>query len=327
MMTPLRRLLAVPLAVVAISGLATASDIRDAAGLFSADAIRQAKAILDKSEAKNGHPIVIETVPSLEGRDVKTVTLAGARASGNAQVYLLLAKKESKIGLVEKGGQFTPGQEAQVRAAIISGFNKKDFDAGLIRGSEALATASQSLASVGPAGAGGVARRGAPAKNVAGNGMGFFLTIGAIILVVLLVVRVLGSLFGGGNRGAGGYGNPGPGMGQGARGMGYGGGGYGGAPGGGGGFFSSMLGGIGGAVAGNWMYDQFRGRGHSDYTSGNMGSTGADPGVPENGGWGEVSEGQWGGGDAGGDAGGGDWGGGGGGDWGGGDGGGGGDWS
>ena len=35
--------------------------------------------------------------------------------------------------------------------------------------------------------------------------------------------------------------------------------GYGGG-GGGGGFMSSMFGGIGGALAGNWLYDQFSGR-------------------------------------------------------------------
>ena len=43
-------------------------------------------------------------------------------------------------------------------------------------------------------------------------------------------------------------------------GYGYGGGGYGGPGGGGGGFFSSLFGGIGGAMAGNWIYDQFSGR-------------------------------------------------------------------
>ena len=77
---------------------------------------------------------------------------------------------------------------------------------------------------------------------------------------------------------------------------------------------SSLFGGIGSALAGNWLYDQFSGRHHGGYTD--QSSYGSD--VPVDGGdnWsggGDVS-GDWGGG---GDTGGGDWGGGGG-DWGGG---------
>jgi uncharacterized protein len=80
---------------------------------------------------------------------------------------------------------------------------------------------------------------------------------------------------------------------------------------------SSLFGGIGGAMAGNWLYDQFSGRHHG--SSGNMypDQTGYDQGGPAD----DPSTGSWGGG-------GGDWGGGdgGGGDWGGGGDGGGGDW-
>ncbi len=92
------------------------------------------------------------------------------------------------------------------------------------------------------------------------------------ILAVFVVIRLLGALFSGGNRG--GYpgqramGPGGPGYGQG-YGPGYGGGG-------GGGFMSSMFGGIGGALAGNWLYDQFSGR-HHDTSVGQ--STNYDPGV------------------------------------------------
>jgi uncharacterized protein len=99
---------------------------------------------------------------------------------------------------------------------------------------------------------------------------------------------------------------------------------------------SSMFGGIGGALAGNWLYDQFSGRHHDssmgqatnyDPTAG-AGSPGETAGpdyvTPGDGGadWGGDAGGDvgggggdWGGGDTGG---GGDWGGGGGGDWGGG---------
>ena len=166
--------------------------------------------------------------------------------------------------------------------------------------------------------------------------------IGLGIFGVLLVLRLLGGLFGRSSAGypggmsMGGMGRPGMGPGPG----GYGAPGYGGYGGGrGGGLFSGMLGGLGGALAGNWLYDQFSGRhggaGHSDasaypvagspdpYTpSGDdfVGTNddpggGASWGAPDTGNTG----GDWGGGDGGGDwgGGGGDWGGGGGdgGDW------------
>jgi uncharacterized protein len=80
---------------------------------------------------------------------------------------------------------------------------------------------------------------------------------------------------------------------------------------------SSLFGGIGGAMAGNWLYDQFSGRHHGsgnmypDQTNYDQGSSPADD--PSTGSWGG------GGGDWGGGGGGGDWGGGGGdgggGDW------------
>ena len=147
------------------------------------------------------------------------------------------------------------------------------------------------------------------------------------ILGLFLVIRILGALF---SAGRGGYANQGrmggPGGGYGPGGPGYGAPGYGGG-GGGGGFMSSMFGGIGGALAGNWLYDQFSGRHHGSVDQASYDpATGAAPAPDASPEWGEGGAGgDWGGdaGGAGGDwggggGGGGDWGGGGGGDWGGG---------
>ena len=108
--------------------------------------------------------------------------------------------------------------------------------------------------------------------------MSTLLLIGLGIFAVLIVLRLLGGLFG---RSAGaGYPNQ---MGRWAgRGpawvpaAGYygGGAGYGGG-GGGGGFFSGLLGGLGGAMAGNWLYDQMSGR-HGGTTSAGAGYPGDD---------------------------------------------------
>lgn len=167
--------------------------------------------------------------------------------------------------------------------------------------------------------------------------MGTFLLIILGIFGVLLVLRLLGGLFnrgaGAGNSGQmGGMGMPRPGMGPGGGPGYYGGPGYGGR---GGGFFSGMLGGLGGVLAGNWLYDQFSGRHggmtsadayHSaDYTSGTPEGgdaiVGGDDGLGGGGDWGgdagtaDTGGGDWGGGGGDWGGGGGDWGGGGGGDW------------
>jgi uncharacterized protein len=166
-----------------------------------------------------------------------------------------------------------------------------------------------------------------------GSGVMTFLMIGLGIMAVLFFVRVIGGLFGGAGNpaGMGGMGMRGRGMGPGPGG--YGGPGYGpgyGRP--GGGFFSGMLGGLGGALAGNWLYDQMSGRhgGHTDassyptsegsggyYSGGDEPIVGGDDGGSGGASWGDSGGGDWGGGDGGGDwgGGGGDWGGGDGGDW------------
>jgi hypothetical protein len=168
---------------------------------------------------------------------------------------------------------------------------------------------------------------------------GFWGGIGGILCLVavgLLVFWVIFGLIRAMSGGGGGYG------------PGYGGGGY-GYGGGGGGFMSSMIGGMFGAAAGMWMYNNMFG-GHSGYNSGNYGGGGVggapgagdagaspeptDVGAGYSGAGGDYGDddkgggkdggggGDWGGGGddkGGGDAGGGDWGGGGGGDAGGGD--------
>jgi hypothetical protein len=173
-----------------------------------------------------------------------------------------------------------------------------------------------------------------------GNRMNWspIITVVLVVLGVWILFAVVRALFRTA-AGGGGYGAPG---------MGYGGPGYGG----GGGFFSNFLGGMFGAAAGMWMYNNFFGHGGSSAwgagspgpdkidggqaypdsgpadTSGSSigGDYGNDAGGGDWGGGADAGGGDWGAGDAGGGdwgGGGGDWGGGGG-DWGGG--GGGGDW-
>jgi uncharacterized protein len=330
-----RWLLAIPLAFAVTIGSAAASSIRDEAGLFSADAVRQAEARLNEIEGETKVTTTIETIPSLDGQPINQVAVGRARAVGGEGLFILIPKQEHEIWILASRHyikSITAAHRQAIEKAFGSSFHKGDFDAGLKAGVESIGrelTAAQAesgghlrQAQAPPA---GPIRGGRPMARPGGGSFGLstLLMIGLVIIAVLVGIRLLGSLFGGGQRAYG------PGAGQPGMGPGYGGPGYAPGYGGrGGGFFSSLLGGIGGAMAGNWLYDQFSGRHHGGSTyADNTGYAPDSDAAPTSGGdeWGggAGTGGDWGG-DAGGDAGGGgDWGGGGGGDWGGG---GGGDW-
>ena len=128
----------------------------------------------------------------------------------------------------------TKARNLEVRNAFIEEFRKRDFNAGLNRESRR----SRAVLAAAKAEAGGVLRAAAPARawrpgtagppgrsrGTGGGGGGFGLSsllgIGLLILAVLFGIRLLGSLFGGGNRGyAGPHRMGGPGPGYGARAM------------------------------------------------------------------------------------------------------------
>jgi uncharacterized membrane protein YeaQ/YmgE (transglycosylase-associated protein family) len=357
-----RWLVAIPIMVVASFGSSSAwgSAVLDRAEMFSRDAVHKANAQLEQLERATKIPVVIETIARVPGLDknaspeerlkaINALAVERDNALKDEGIYLLISKNDhlsSSILVRERLASVVPRSKREaIGHAFLAEFKKKDFDGGLLHGVQAIERALEGAAAVGhraataPGGLEPVHQPAGAAKARGGqSAMGTFLLIILGIFGVLLVLRLVGGLF---NRSAGtgypgqmgGMGMPRPGMGQGG-GPGYGGPGYGGR---GGGFFSGMLGGLGGALAGNWLYDQFSGRHggmnsadavHStDYTSGtDQGGdaiVGADDGGAGGGDWGgdggggaDTGGGDWGGG-------GGDWGGGGG-DWGGG--GGGGDW-
>ncbi|WP_422926657.1 TPM domain-containing protein [Singulisphaera sp. PoT] len=325
-----RWFLALPLALAAWVGTAQASSIRDEAGLFDPETVRQAQDILDRVESRTKLPTTIETITSLEGAPIDEVTVRHAERDRASGVFILIAKKEHKIEVRAARGYrraLPDSRLAPIRTAFLNEFKKGDYSAGLKQG---VAELEREVTGAQAANGGLLLQnapnnaRRAPVNRPGGGqqsfGLGSLLGIGLGIIAILFILRLIGSAFGGGH----GYAGPGR-----MGGPGYGAPGYGGAGGGGGGFLSSMFGGIGGAIAGNWLYDQFSGRHHGGYTdnSSTYGDAGqgysGDSGASDWSGGGGVS-GDWG--DSGG-GGGGDWGGGGGGDWGGGDsGGGGGDW-
>ncbi len=330
--------LALPLILFAATAPAVASDLKDKAGLFSPDAVRKAQSELDRIEVEFNVPVTLETVTTLDGEPIREVATRHAKAAEAHGLYFVIAKKEHNIfGEPSRGYQkyFSRDRIAAIDKSFTADFREGNYDAGLDKGlakirgvfEEAKVEAGGPLK---PSEQPGTRKTAQPTRvgragEVKGKSSWGGLSLFSIILGILalfLVIRVVGALFGG-NRG--GYSNAnrmggGPGYGPGGP-------GYGGAPAGGGGFMNSMFGGIGGALAGNWLYDQFSGgrhnSGYADQTAYDPNAAAsAEPAAPE---WGEGGAGaDWGGGaaDAGGggdwgggaaDAGGGDWGGGGGG--------------
>ncbi len=347
-----RWLVAIPIvmAVSMISTSARGSTVRDRAHMFSPEAVKKAEAELDRLERSTHIPVVIETVEALpEGgsaaekkRAIDALAVKRDKAIRDEGIYLLISKDDHLISHVlvrQRIADLMPIEKRDaIRDAFIEAFKKRDFDGGLARGVQAIERALEG-ASAGHKAA--QAPGGLPvAARARGGGqstMGTFLLIILGIFGVLLVLRLLGGLFGrAGGAGypnqMGGMGMQRPGMGPGGPGYYGGGGGYGGR---GGGFLSGMLGGLGGAVAGNWLYDQFSGRhgnvnsadaAHSgDYVSGTPDQggdaiVGADDDPGGGASWDDAGPtdtggGDWGGGGGDWGGGGGDWGGGGGGDW------------
>lgn len=343
---------AYPLLAAAIALAATVADaaeVRDRAGMFSAKAVQKAESELSRVEKQSGVPIVIETIDAIpdlpadatskvKSRAINALAEKRVRDSGDQGIYILLSKKDrvlSNVLIRERlTGALPEATRLKIRDSFVEPFKAGDYDGGLIAAASAIDSAlpdspvaarrgenARRLVPVGgPAAAGRQANGGQQQF-----GLGTLFLIGGGILGALFLVRLLSG--GLGNRGGYPQGMPGPGQGQapgmggpgygpGMGGQGYGAPGYGGR---GGGFFSGMLGGLGGAVAGNWLYDQFSGRHsqgqHNDasgYTpmggdnyGGGDGIVGGNDDGGQGGSWGDSGGGDWGGG-------GGDWGGGGG---------------
>ena len=117
------------------------SDVRDTAGMFSADAVRAARDALAKIERTIGVPVLIETIETLKGETIDEVAIRLARRSGAQGVFILIVRKESKIEVLASR-RYTEAlprpARTKVRSAFIEGFRKKNFDDGLREGVAAL---------------------------------------------------------------------------------------------------------------------------------------------------------------------------------------------
>jgi len=219
------------------------SDVTDSIGFFSPTAVSSANEKIKDVKAKTGKDLVIETVESTNGEDPSNYAENKAKSMRVNGIYVLITKKEKKIE-IKVGNKtrqvFGSSETANLKAKLVDEFKSKNFDLGLDKAVDYYAI---TLMAVGPSNSRRSAQNSnynnaAPVKTEGGGTS--IMTIIIIAIVGFILFRIVSSLLGRG----GGY-SPG-----------YGGGGYGG---GGMGFMGSLMTGIFGAMAGNWLYDKFTG--------------------------------------------------------------------
>jgi uncharacterized protein len=272
-------------ATIAPAFAARSSYVVDDAHLLSPSAVAQINQQVSDFNAQTGKEVVVVTTPSLNGTSPDAAierSFAQQQVNG---VEILIAQNEHQIriaGDVASRKFFPSGSFQTIAQSMRSSFKNNDYDGGVTnavsliintyRGHEGSLRSTQHRQPVGAAG-GGYTQR----SQSGGFSMGWIWW--AIILVVIfLVIRGIFRAMSGprmmGGPGPGGYGG-GPGYGP----------GYGGGMGmGGGGFWSGLLGGLGGAWLGNEIFGNRGGFGGGGYTEG--GVAGTDPSVASDaGGW------------------------------------------
>jgi uncharacterized membrane protein YgcG len=285
---------------VGVRAQAAVTEVRDEAHFFSAGAVLEANDSIKEIKQRYKKDLLIETVrqvpedkkdeanssdEKVKGHFFANWAIQRARAQGVNGIYVLITREPGHVEVVV-GNQtrtvFPDEERHRLSQLLLTHFRQKEYDEGLraavkdvrsvlatapTAGTSAAAPANPNRSSHNqPTPPGGRAR-------AAGGSWLPWLGVGlAILLGIWVLSAFLRTLSGNQQRPIGaGFGGPSPYGGSGPYG-GYGGYGY---P-AGGGFLSNMMGGLFGAAAGSWLYDQFSG-GHSHF--GGQGPLGGPPAI------------------------------------------------
>ncbi len=116
------------------------SEIRDAAKMFRAETVKEAQATLREAELESGIPTHVETVETLGGETVEETARRRSTALGHQGIYILIAKRESKLDVLLSRRYNFPSIPGAVREAFVNEFKKRDFDAGLKKAASVIAS-------------------------------------------------------------------------------------------------------------------------------------------------------------------------------------------
>jgi glc operon protein GlcG len=148
-----------PLALLAFLSLAAApcsaqapSAIVDGAGMFSADAIKQAKVELARIDRTYRMTLTIETITSLKGQTIDEAAVRKAEALGHKGIFILIAEREHKVEVLASPRVFREelgnARRTEIQDAFTEEFRKTRIDSGLQKGIQA---ADKALAAIKPA--------------------------------------------------------------------------------------------------------------------------------------------------------------------------------
>jgi uncharacterized protein GlcG (DUF336 family) len=138
---PMRPLIVGLLALVAASGSArgqSTSGVADGAGMFSADALRRARAELSRIDRTHGVAVKVETITSLRGESIDDATADRAEKLGHKGIFVLIAEKEHKAEVMAYPRQLLEeiGRPKlhEIRDVFLAEFKERRIDEGLIKG-------------------------------------------------------------------------------------------------------------------------------------------------------------------------------------------------
>ena len=217
------------------------ADVSDPVSFFSKEAVEKANTKIQEIKSKTGKEFVLETLDSTNSTNPSDFAMERAKTLKVNGVYVLISKKEKKIEIKvgnKTKSAFTDSDTSALKGKLIEAFKTQNFDSGLDNAvtyySAVILSAANSKSTKRTAENIPSTTNTAPSSN---SGGGFsILSIVLIGLVLFILFRVISGMLGGGlNPGMGGMG------------------------GGGMGFFGSLMTGMLGAVAGNWLYDKFMG--------------------------------------------------------------------
>jgi TPM domain len=243
--------------------------IRDNGAFFSEAAKAEASRHINEIGTRFKREVVIETFATIPDDVKKGVnledrlavnrlfeqwTLRQARQQRVNGIYILLSKSPSHLQVVvgdeTQRTMFTPKDRDVLVASMLSKLRGQKNDEALLEGVNLVAATMKNQVLTRNRGA-VQAKSAAPATDESPNPWNWVIAAVLGFVVAWIVVGIFRAIFsGGGNAGAGGGGGVGGGS--------------------GGGFMSSLIGGMFGAAAGMWLYDQFSGHHNSDQSGGNF---------------------------------------------------------
>lgn len=251
--------------VPSVAAPSATSFVDDSGKFFSEATIKELTSRIERIKNATGKEVYVVTVGKLTGKTIDEAAVLFGRTRQVNGIVIYISKEPSKLAVkvgTNTARLITNEKQLMVRDTMLQAFKEKRFDDGILQAVGLLENQMRHK-SVGmttnpnkqpPI-------QGEPRRAKGTNWLLLLILIGGGFLILRIILRAMS----GGQAQQGLPGGASPGL-----------GGQPGMPGGGGGggFMNSLLGGLGGAMLGNWLFNSFSGHHNDSVSAGNM--TGQD---------------------------------------------------